>query len=472
MKTLLLVGVSQLELARGQFAATAIYHFLFAPITIGLGILVAVLQTAWYRKGDEDYLRLTRFFGTLLIINVAVGVVTGLVMEFQFGMAWSDYSRFVGDVFGAPLAIEVLAAFFLESVFLGLWFFGWERLPRGVHLATIWLVAIGSILSAVFIMSANSWMQHPVGYEINGQPGHAQLTSIWAVLTNHIFLWSLGHVLLASMVTGSALLLAVSAWHIYRRHEPGIFRKTARIAIFVLVPAAFVAILVGSELGASVYNNQPMKIAAAEALWNTEQPADFTLFQIGGFTASDPTPSFSISIPHGLSILATNSWNGQVLGMNQVQAQYESQYGPGNYMPNSFNAFWSIRIMAYLATLVFLLALWGWWLLRRNTIETSTTFLRLSMWVVIVPLIMNTFGWILAENGRQPWIVQGLLKTESGVSPSVTAATIATSLGVFVLLYGIMAVIDAVLMIRFARRPIPAVPPPETPEAPAPAMTY
>ncbi len=472
MRSSVVVGVSQLDLARLQFAATSIYHFLFVPVTIGLAFLVAILQTLWHRRGDEDYLRLTRFFGTLLLINVAVGVVTGLVQEFQFGMAWSSYSRFVGDVFGAPLAIEGLAAFFLESTFLGLWLFGWGRLPKGVHLATIWLVALGTVLSAAFIMAANSWMQHPVGYKIDPVSGRAQLTSIWAVLVNPLFLWAYAHVLLAAAVTGAGLMLAVSAWHLLRRSDHHIFHKTARVALVVLVPAALLVMLVGSELGVSGDHYQPMKIAAGEALWNTSQPASFTLFQIGGYTVGDQKPSFAIKIPHLLSVLATNSWNGKVVGMNQVDALQQAKYGAGDYRPNVFVAFWSIRIMAYLAGLIFLLSLWGLWLMRRKKLEASPWFCRIAIWAVIVPFVMSTAGWMLTENGRQPWIVQGLQLTKNGVSPSVSATTIGISLAIFVLLYGAMAIVDAVLMIRYARKPLGPLPELDERAVPVPAMTY
>jgi len=442
------------------------------PVTIGLAFLVAILQTAWYRNDKPEYKRLTKFFGTLLLINVAVGVVTGLVQEFEFGMNWSAYSRFVGDVFGAPLAIEGLAAFFLESTFLGLWLFGWGRLPRAVHLATIWLVALGTVLSAAFIMAANSWMQHPVGYKIDPVSGRAQLTSIWAVLANPLFLWAYAHVLLAALVTGAGLMLAVSAWHLLRRSDHQIFHKTTRVALIVLVPAALLVMLVGSELGVSGATYQPMKIAAGEALWNTAQPASFTLFQIGGYTASDQKPSFAIKVPHLLSVLATNSWNGKVLGMNQVNAQQQRKFGAGNYIPDSFVAFWSIRIMAYLAGLVFLLSLWGLWLMRRKKLETSPWFCRIAIWAVIVPFVMSTAGWMLTENGRQPWIVQGLQLTRNGVSPSVSATTIAISLAIFVLLYGAMAIVDAVLMIRYARKPLGPLPELDEHAVPVPAMTY
>jgi cytochrome bd-type quinol oxidase subunit 1 len=256
--------MASVDLARFQFAMTSIYHFLFVPLTMGLAFLTALLQTAWYRGGREEYRRLTRFFGTLLVINVAVGVVTGLVQEFQFGMNWSHYSRFVGDVFGAPLAMEGLAAFFLESVFLGLWLFGWERLPKRVHLATIWAVAVGSALSAAFIMAANSWMQQPAGSAMNPQTGRAQLTDIWAVLTNTVFVWGFIHVILAALVTGGVVMLGVSAWHLRRKSSVEVFERSAKLSVVVLVPATLLAVLVGSQLGVVETTYQPMKIAAAE----------------------------------------------------------------------------------------------------------------------------------------------------------------------------------------------------------------
>jgi cytochrome d ubiquinol oxidase subunit I len=462
-------AVSNIDLARIQFAATSIFHFLFVPITIGMAFLTAILQTKWHRSGDEGLLRATRFFGVLLLINVAVGVVTGLVQEFQFGMNWSSYSRFVGDVFGAPLAMEGLIAFFLESTFLGVWLFGWNRLPRKIHLATIWLVAFGTLFSAAFIIAANSWMQNPVGYEI--VDGRAQLTSIWAVLTSTMFLMSILHVLLAALVTGAMLMLAVSVWQLRRKHEMHIFRRTTRLSLFVLAPAAFLAIIAGSELGVTVTNDQPMKIAATEALWETEKPASFSLFQIGGFSADDPEPSFSIEIPYMLSFLATRSPTGEVQGMNQVQAQYEKEYGPGNYIPPVATQYWSMRVMAYAAGLAFLLALVGLFLQRRNRIETSRVFSALAIWAVVLPFIMNTAGWILAEIGRQPWIVQGLQLTADGVSPSVSSTSIVISLVLFVALYGALAIVDIWLMMRYARRDVPPAPDEGTGAAAA-SVTY
>ena len=454
------------DLARVQFALTSIYHFLFVPVTMGLALLTAVLQTLWHRKGQEEWLRLTRFFGTLLLINVAVGVVTGLVQEFQFGMNWSAYSRYVGDVFGGPLAMEGLAAFFLESTFLGLWVFGWGRLSRRVHLACIWMVAVGAYGSAAFILAANSWMQHPVGYAPGNPP---RLDDIGALFTNPVFLWGYFHVVLAALATGALVMLSISAWQLRRGEAP--FLKSAALAISVLVPVSIALVLVGSQLGVIETRYQPMKIAAAEAQWDTCQPCSFSAFQIGGGT-NDEDPQKVIAIPHLLSLLATLSWNGEVTGLNELQAQYEQQYGPGDYIPNVFIQYWSMRVMAYLGSLVLLIGLWGLW--RRQRLATSRWFLRVALWTIPLPFLINTAGWVLTENGRQPWIVQGLQKTADAHSPSVGTTTIVVSLTVFVLLYGLLAVVDWGLMTRFARRELADEPAPaeSREEAPEPAPIY
>ncbi len=438
------------DLARWQFATTSIYHFLFVPVTIGLAFLVALLQTAWHRNGDPEYKRMTKFFGTLLLINVAVGVVTGLVQEFEFGMNWSTYSRFVGDVFGAPLAMEGLAAFFLESTFLGLWLFGWGRLPKRVHLACIWMVSIGSMLSALFILAANSWMQHPVGYKLNSA-GQPVLTNIGALFTNPTFLWGYVHVLLASLVTGSLVMLAVSVWYLRKGREVKAFGRTARVAVIVLLPAILIQMFVGNKLGEIEATYQPAKIAAAEALWNDCQPCSFSLFQIGG-GANDQTPSQIIEIPHLLSILATGTFDGPVEGLNELQAGYVKKYGPGNYIPDVFIQYWSMRVMAYLGSLIALLALWGAWLVHRGSLERAKWFQRLALWAVVTPFLMNTAGWLLTESGRQPWIVQGLLKTVNANSPSVTETDIWISLIVFVAIYIALGAADLVLMLRYSRK--------------------
>jgi cytochrome d ubiquinol oxidase subunit I len=463
--------MSAVDLARLQFATTSIYHFLFVPLTIGLAFLTALLQTAWHRNGRPEYLRLTRFFGTLLVINIAVGVVTGLVQEFQFGMNWSVYSRFVGDVFGAPLAIEGLAAFFLESTFLGLWLFGWDRLPKRVHLATIWAVAAGAAGSAAFIMAANSWMQRPVGYQLSAAGDRAQLTDIWAVLTNVVFLWAYLHVLAASLVTAGAVMLAVSAWHLRRRSSIDVFERSAKLAIAALIPATMLALFFGGRLGINETRYQPMKIAAAEANWNSCQPCSFSVIQIGGGN-NDQTPKKIIQIPHLLSVLADGTWNGEVQGLNQLQAQYQQQYGPGYYIPNVFIQYWSMRAMAYGGVVILLLSLWGAWLIWRKKLATARWFLLAAIWATVLPFVMNTAGWLLTENGRQPWIVQGLQLVRDAVSPSVSATTIAISLSTFILVYIVLAIFDAILMFHFARRELAPVANAAEDEAPVLHFTY
>ena len=461
--------MTSIDLARVQFAFTSINHFFFVPITIGLAFLTALLQTAWYRSGRADYLRLTRFFGALLVINVAIGVVTGIVQEFEFGMNWGAYSRLVGNVFGAPLAMEGLAAFFLESVFLGLWLFGWDKLPRRVHLLTIWAVSFGSALSAAFIMAANSWMQHPVGYVmVNGKP---QLNDIWALLTNPVFVWGYAKVLFVSLVTGAMIMLAVSAWHLRHRGEPEVFTRSARIALIVLVPAMLFTLLVGDELGVIEGKYQPMKIAAAEAQWTTCQPCSFSLFQIG-VGNNDQAPTEIIAIPHLLSLLATNHWNGQVVGMNELQAQYSKQYGPGNYVPNVFIQYWSMRVMAYLGALVLLISLWGLWLIRRKKLETSRIFLWVAIWSAVLPFAMNTAGWLLTESGRQPWIVQGIMLTKNGISPTVSVTWLWISLIAFILLYGTLGTVNLILMLRYSRRSLEPERTETDPHAAVPAVQY
>jgi cytochrome d ubiquinol oxidase subunit I len=454
------------DLARAQFATTSIYHFLFVPLTLGLGPIVATFQTLWHRSGDERWLRLTRFFGTLFLINFAIGVATGLVQEFEFGMNWSVYSRFVGNVFGAPLAVEGLAAFALESTFLGLWIFGWNRLSPRLHLATLWIAVLGTWLSAYFILVANSWMQHPVGYKI--VDGEAQLTSVWALLSNDFALRAYLHTILAGLIFGSIVVLGVCCWHFLRRHDVDLFRNAAKVALIFAVPATFFQLIVGNRFGEAVTSQQSMKIAASEAQWSTCQPCSFSLFQIGGFTESDQTPSFSIQIPRLLSYMATGSFDGQVQGLTELQRQEELKFGPGNYMPNIRVIYWSMRVMAFAGVLMFLVAALGAWLYWKKRLEGARWFHWTALASIALPYIAATAGWILTEMGRQPWIVQGLLKTSEANSPSVSTAWLGISLGVFIALYLILGVVDFVLMRRYARPDRPA----QQEELPAPAVSY
>ena len=449
------LAITTVDLARLQFATTSLYHFLFVPLTLGLAPLVAVMQTLWYRGGDETWLRLARFFGTLMLINFAIGVATGLVQEFQFGMNWSIYSEFVGDVFGAPLAIEGLAAFMLESTFLGLWIFGWDRLSKHVHLATIWIFALGSWLSAFFIIVANSWMQRPVGSTIND--GRAELTDVWALMSNRLGIVAYTHVILVGLTTACVIVFGIACWHLVRGRNQELFLPAAKLALIVGVPVSALNLAIGSHLGVVITDYQPMKIAATEALWETEQPASFSVFQIGGFSVDDQTPAFDIEIPYLLSILATGSLNGEVQGLNPLQAASEAEYGAGNYIPPVRTTYWSMRIMAYAGSLVFFVLAVAAFFYRRRTLVTKPWLLWVGVATIPLPYVAALAGWVLTEVGRQPWIVFGLLKTVNANSPSVSTTTIAFSLGVFALLYGALAVVDVVLMRRYARHDPPEV---------------
>jgi cytochrome d ubiquinol oxidase subunit I len=445
-----LLASTTVDLARIQFATTSIYHFLFVPLTLGLGPLVAVMQTAWYRTGNEQWLKLTKFFGTLFLINFAIGVATGLVQEFQFGMNWSVYSKFVGNVFGAPLAIEGLAAFFLESTFLGLWIFGWNRLSPRLHLATLWIAVLGTWASAYFILVANSFMQDPVGYKIEN--GQAVLTSIWALLSSEWALYAFGHTVLAGLTAGAAVVFGVCCWQILRRRSPDVFKRAAKLALIVLVPVSCMNLWFGSHFGILVTELQPMKISAAEAQWETCTYCSFSLFQVGGFTEQDETPRFSIQIPDLLSYLSTGSLGGKVQGLNELNAQYVATYGKGSYLPPIEAIYWSMRGMAYAGSLVALVALLGAFLYWKRRLEKWRWFLWVGVVAMALPFVASAFGWCLTEIGRQPWIVQGLLKTSGANSPSVGTTWLAISLAVFVLLYLTLLVADIWLMRRYAGR--------------------
>jgi cytochrome d ubiquinol oxidase subunit I len=461
--------LNALDLARWQFGITTVYHFIFVPLTIGLSILVAGMQTAWYRMKNPVHLRLTKFFGTLFLINFAMGVVTGIVQEFQFGMNWSDYSRFVGDVFGAPLAMEGLLAFFLESTFLGLWIFGWDKLSPRLHLATIWLAAIGTNISAYFILAANSWMQHPVGYRINPQTHRAELTSIWKVLTNSTALVTFPHVIFGAFLTAGVFLIGVSAWHLMRRRDTALFRRAMRLGLATSLIAAIGGTVSGDIQARIMTQQQPMKMAAAEALYNTSAPASFSLFTIGSLNGDKEL--WSVRVPHALSFMATMKPNGQVEGINDIQRQYEAKYGPGSYKPVIPVTYWSFRLMIGFGVLAGLLALAGLWVMRRGRIPGGRWFYRAGLASLALPYLANTMGWVFTEMGRQPWTVAGVLRTKDSVSPMVGTSSVVISLTVFTLLYAALAVVAAALMVRYVR----SGPPPEdetTSDEPMPAFTY
>jgi cytochrome d ubiquinol oxidase subunit I len=450
-----------LDLARWQFAIVTVYHFLFVPLTIGLSVLVAGMQTAWVRTGNERYLRMTKFWGKLFLINFAMGVVTGLVQEFQFGMNWSSYSRFVGDIFGAPLAIEGLLAFFLESTFLGLWIFGWDKLSKRLHLACIWLASIGTVLSAYFILAANSWMQHPVGSIVNDARGRAELTDFGAVLTNSTAVGAFTHTITACFVTAGMFVLAISAWHLARGQHIDVFRPSLRIALVTVLIGSLGVVVTGDLQARLMTEQQPMKMAAAEALYDTVAPASFSLFTIGSLDGSQEV--WSVRVPRVLSFMATGSFDGEVEGINDLQAAATAQHGPGDYAPSIPTTYWMFRLMIGFGMLAGLLSLAGLWLTRRRAhAPVPRWYYRAALAGLFLPFAANSAGWIFTEMGRQPWAVFGVLRTADGVSPSIGAGLVLTSLIVLTLLYGALAVIDGVLMVRYAK----AGPPPPAEDAP------
>ncbi len=451
-------AMTTLELARWQFAITTLFHFLFVPTSIGLAFLTAIYQTRWHRSGDERFKRLTKLFGKLTLVSFAVGVATGIVQEFQFGMNWSEYSRYVGDVFGAPLAMEGLAAFFLESTFLGLWMFGWGRLSPRIHLACIWLLSIGTLLSAYFILAANSWMQHPVGYEIDAATGRAQLTDIFAVLFSSTTLWAFGHTVLAAGLTGALVVLAVSAYHLLRGNQPDLFRPAARVALVVACVAALATAATGHFQGMLATEQQPMKMAAAAAHYETEEGAGLSLFAVGDWERNPGPPFLNVLVPKLESFLATGDPDGRFEGINDIQRSYEQRYGPGDYVPIVGMSYWSFRIMVGAGTLLVVLTLAGLWLERRRSIAASPWFLRLAIVAAAIPYIANSAGWILREVGRQPWIVFGLMATSDGVSPHVSTTQVVLSFGAFVVLYGVLIVVAGGVFLRLARK---GAPPPD-----------
>jgi len=438
-----------LMLARLQFGVTTVYHFFFVPLTLGLSILVAIMQTMYYRTGEDVYKRMTKFWGKLFIINFVLGVVTGIVQEFQFGLNWADYSRFVGDIFGAPLAIEALMAFFLESTFLGLWIFGWNKLSKGFHLTCIWLVALGSNISALWILIANSFMQEPVGYQI--VDGRAVMVDFWALITNpHIFV-QFPHVFFAGMTTGAFFVLAVSAYRLLRKDETvaQMFRRSFRIAAIYGIIAVIGVIIVGHSQAQHMVRSQPMKMAAAEALWETEGPAPMSLLTIGN--EPELKDVWAIKVPGLLSFLAYNNFTTEVQGIKNIQAEYEQTYGPGNYIPPVAISYWTFRFMVGAGFLMLALVAFALYLTMRNKIEDYSWFLRILIWAVLLPYVANTTGWLFTEIARQPWIVFGLQLTQDGVSPLVTEAMVWFSLVSFTLVYGALMVVDVYLLMKFAK---------------------
>ena len=435
-------GLDPLSLSRWQFGLTTVYHFLFVPLTIGMVLLVAIMQTAWVRTNDEKWLKLTKLFGKLFLINFAMGVVTGIVQEFQFGMNWSDYSRFVGDVFGAPLAMEGLLAFFFEATFIGVWIFGWGRLSKKVHLMTIWVTAFGVWMSAYFILAANAFMQHPVGFDINVAKNRAELTDIGAVLTNIVALNQFPHTITASIMFAGGVMIAVSAYHLKRKQYLDSMYTGLRFGLWSALLGGIGTVISGDGLGLAMVQTQPMKMAAAEALYRTSTGynASFSLFSWG--TPDGTSEIFSVRVPYLLSFLSTHTLNGTVEGLNDLQAQYVHLYGAGNYMPVIWLTYWSFRWMIGLGMLAMLVAVVGLILTRKGRVNLPTWTWNLSIWAAPLGLLAISIGWLFTEMGRQPWLVFSLMKTADGVSPGITALDVLISIVVFTMIYGVLAVVE------------------------------
>jgi cytochrome bd ubiquinol oxidase subunit I len=485
--------VEVLDLARWQFGITTVYHFLMVPLTIGLSLLVACMQTAWVRTGDRRYYAMTKFWGKLLLINFAMGVVTGLVQEFQFGMTWSAYSRFVGDVFGAPLAMEGLVAFFVESTFLGLWIFGWDRLPKKVHLACAWAFSLATIASAYFILAANSWMQHPVGVEL--VDGRARLTSIWAVLGNNTVLAAFPHTIFGAFAVAATFLVGIGAWHLWRKSdEEPVWRSSLKLGTWVGVVAFAGVAITGDFQGKLMFEQQPMKMAAAEALCHTEEPASFSVFAIGDVTRADCESVKSITVPALLSFLAHNDFTSEVKGLDELVPMYQEKYGtnypvderlgelsgkPIDYVPVLPVTYWGFRLMIGFGALAAGAGLAALWLTRRGRVPRGRWFPIAALASIATPFLANSFGWIFTEMGRQPFVVvpnpsgvDGVWMFTARAVSSSTAGEVLTSLVVLTTVYGLLACVEVFLLRRYIRAGVAGVLPPDAPEKTDDALTF
>jgi len=436
-------------LSRWQFATTTIYHFFFIPLTLGLAWFVVIMQTMFYKTGDETYHKMTKFWGKLFLINFAMGVVTGIVQEFQFGMNWSEYSRYVGDIFGAPLAIEALLAFFLESTFLGVWLFGEGKLSKRIHLASIWLVAIGTSLSALFILLANGFMQHPVGYVINEANHRLELDSFLALVTNikgWLYFW---HTLSAGFATAAIFILGISAWHLVRKQAESVFKKSFSLAAIIGVAAIISVVLAGDTQGKLLRFDQPMKLAALEAIWDYEQPASFSLITIGDLSGKKEV--WSLRLPYLMSFLECNNFKCGLQGVNNIQEQYQRDYGEGDYIPFMVLTYWSFRLMVASGLAMLAVTFYGLFLVWKKWPAKWTKWLKWIPLTIFLPWLANATGWITTESGRQPWMVQGLLKVQDSVSPNLTPGMVWFSLIGFIIVYSGLMIADGYLLLKFAR---------------------
>ncbi|WP_369131292.1 cytochrome ubiquinol oxidase subunit I [Modestobacter roseus] len=475
-----------LDVARWQFGITTVYHFLMVPLTIGLGILVAVMHTMWVRTDKPEWLRMTRFWGRVYLINFVLGVATGLVQEFQFGLAWSEYSRFVGDVFGSLLALEALLAFFLESTFLGLWIFGWGRIPKKLHLASLWAAVIGSIISAYFIIAANSWMQHPVGVVTDDATGRPEQVDFFAVLTNNTALAAFSHTIAGALMVAGAALVGIGLYHLRKRRLAGrspeetdhaVWRRSARLGGYVSLIAFVLVAITGDYQAKLMYEQQPLKMSSAEALCTTEAPAPFSIFAFGKLSDNECDDVHSWTVPYLLSYLAHGDFSTAVPGVNELQEEYSAAYGatypddpsfgdkagePIDYTPVLAVTYWSFRLMIGMGMVSAAVGAYALWSTRRGRVPTSAIGVYGSLLAIGTPFLANAAGWIFTEMGRQPFVVypnpdvpreeQVYFFTAQAVSPGVSAAEVWTSLIALTLVYGALAVVELWLLTRFVRR--------------------
>jgi cytochrome bd ubiquinol oxidase subunit I len=442
--------MDQVLLARIQFASTTIFHFFFVPLSIGLVFMVALMETLYVVKKEESYKRMAKFWGHLFLINFAVGVVTGIIQEFQFGMNWSDYSRFVGDVFGAPLAIEALLAFFMESTFIGLWIFGWERLSKKIHLACIWLVSLGTVLSGFWILTANAFMQVPVGFEIKN--GRAQMNDFLALISNHQLWVEFPHVITGALCTGAFFVAGISAYNLIKRNHIDFYTKSLNLALIIGLIGSLGVALSGHDQAQYLVKTQPMKMAAAEAIWkDTPDPAPWSAFSIIDSAKKENT--FEMNIPYALSLLSYSKLEGSLKGMETLQKEYSTKYdskvGKGtNYIPPVKTTYWSFRLMIGFGSAMILLSIIGLYLWKKGRLEQNSIYLKFLLPAISFPFLANTFGWVMTEIGRQPWTVFGFMTTADSVSPNVSPGTVLFSIIMYMVLFMILASVMVSLLIR------------------------
>jgi cytochrome bd ubiquinol oxidase subunit I len=429
-----------LTLSRLQFAVTAAYHFIFVPLTLGLSIMVAYMETRYVRTNDELYLKMTKFWGKLFLINFALGVVTGITMEFQFGMNWAEYSKYVGDIFGAPLAIEATVAFFLESTFIGLWIFGWSKVSKKVHALSIWLVAIATNLSALWILLANGWMQKPVGYVLRN--GRAEMVDFMAMVTNSYGWSKFFHTVLSGYVVAAFFVMGISAYHILRKNELVFFGRSFKMAALFGLVSSFLVFATGDFHAIEVAKTQPTKFAAMEVVWDTQKAAPYNLIVLPD-VSNERNSIEGFSIPKGLSILAFHNGDAEVKGLKDF---------PKEDRPPVIPTFLSFRLMAGFGMLFILLSFLGWVFARKGRLESKTLFLKIMLYALPLPYLAAQLGWIVAEVGRQPWLVYGLFRTSDGVSRSIEPVQVVASLVGFTLVYGLLAVVDIYLLSKNARK--------------------